>query len=237
MFKKFIFFEKIFEELKKKIKINVDLHMHTSWTDGKNTAAEMYEASCKKNMDAIFFSEHTRKSSANWFSDFLKDVKSIKKKSCMILAGTEVKILNNHGEIDLSEKIKKKSDLVMASVHRFPGEVGDIKKNTLKFDKEEAIDIEYKLSMGALDNSSVDILGHCFGMSLKRFGATPSIIKFKEIIKKCSKKNKIFEINSRYHHNCNELLQICLKNNCLISLGSNAHSIDEIGEIQKKLYR
>ena len=59
----------------------------------------------------------------------------------------------------------------MASVHRFPGENFEGKKNiynsSVKLDKKEIIDLEFTLSLNALKNSNFDILGHPFGMVLK----------------------------------------------------------------------
>ena len=45
MFKKKEFFEKIIKQYKKNRRIPpVDLHAHTSWTDGRNTVFEMSSA-------------------------------------------------------------------------------------------------------------------------------------------------------------------------------------------------
>ena len=40
----------------KNIVYPVDFHIHTSWTDGKNTVKEMYNSSLKKGIKAILFS-------------------------------------------------------------------------------------------------------------------------------------------------------------------------------------
>ena len=49
----------------------------------------------------------------------------------MLLVGTEVKIKDFDGNLDINKSIRKKCDLVMASVHRFPGEKGNILKKNL----------------------------------------------------------------------------------------------------------
>ena len=83
----------------------------------------------------------------------------------------------------------------MVSVHRFPGEKGNIKKKKLDLNNKEIIDIEYELSRSAIINSEFDILGHPFGMSLKRF----KIIQNKEK-SRCSdpKKRKFTFKNSSF---------------------------------------
>tara|TARA_B100000315_G_C14553041_1_gene576797 strand:+ start:527 stop:1249 length:723 start_codon:yes stop_codon:yes gene_type:complete len=237
MFKKKEFFINIFNEFKKKQKMPlIDMHTHTSWTDGKNSVSEMAFAAVKKNMKSILFSEHSRADSGIWFLDFVKEVEQVKKKfegECIFLIGTEVKILNDKGDLDLSSKIKKECDLIMGSVHRFPGEAGTINNTKGKFTNEEAILLEYELASAAIENPDVDIIGHPFGMSLKRFKANPPWELFLRLIKKANSFEKIFEINFHYHNNYKQLIDACLKNNTLISFGSNAHSINELGKISE----
>ena len=154
-----------------------------------------------------------------------------KSKECKMFIGTEVKIKDFKGSLDINNSIKKKCDFVMASVHRFPGEKGNIFKNKPKISKKEAIKIEYRLSINAIRKSKFSILGHPFGMSLKRFKAKPDWKLFKNLINACKKNNKIFEINFHYHKNYKRLLNECIRQNAYFSIGSNAHSKKDIGRI------
>ena len=43
-----------------------DLHMHTTWTDGKHSSTEMYDNAVKAGLEYILFSEHARKTSGFW---------------------------------------------------------------------------------------------------------------------------------------------------------------------------
>ena len=115
-------FEEIYDKLKKGSTPRVDLHVHTNWTDGQNSVFEMHKEACNKSLSHIFFSEHSRKNSNDWFFEFSKQVESLPNDVCKALKGTEVKILNFNGEIDINENFYKECDLIMASVHRFPGE-------------------------------------------------------------------------------------------------------------------
>ena len=229
--KKLKLFEEIYDSLKDGIIPRVDLHVHTNWTDGQDSVIEMHDQACKKSLSHIFFSEHSRKESGTWFFDFKKEVNVLSKEKCEAICGTEVKILNLEGDLDLTEEFYKASDLVMASVHRFPGESSeDFKKNDI-YSEEKVIKMEFDLMMSALENPKVDIIGHPFGMSIKRFGFDPNEKLFDEIIKNCEKKDKVFEINYRYHKNPKLLISKCIAYNTKISLGSNAHSKNELGKI------
>ena len=237
MFKKRDFFLKIFNQYKKTKKIpRVDLHTHTSWTDGKNTVFEMSSEAVKKKLESVLFSEHTRANTGEWFPDFVKEIRESNdkfKNKCLFLIGTEVKILNDKGELDLSKKIKEMCDLVMASVHRFPDEKGKIMHTQGNYTKDQAIMMEFELASAAIENQDVDIIGHPFGMSLKRFKAKPPWELFVKLIKKAKKFDKVIEVNFHYHKSYKKIIEECLNNGTLISFGSNAHSINELGQISK----
>lgn len=109
-----------------------------------------------------------------------------------------------------------------------------LKKNDA-YSRDKVIKMEFELMMSALDNSKVDILGHPFGMSIKRFGFDPSEKLFDEVIKKCKKNDKVFEVNYRYHKNPKLLINKCIENSTKISLGSNAHSKNELGKILENI--
>ena len=236
MFKKNIFFKDIQRQLRQNIIPRVDLHNHTNWTDGNNTVEEMYIQAIKKKITTFLYSEHSRKESGKWFNEFHKQVKNLPESKCKPLVGTEVKVLDFKGNIDLSKDIKKKCDLIMVSVHRFPGEKGNIKKKKLDLNNKEIIDIEYELSRSAIINSEFDILGHPFGMSLKRFKINPPMKLFESLMEYCKKYNKKFEINFNYHKFPKKILKACLKKNTLIALGSNSHKRSEIGNVLNEKY-
>ncbi len=235
-FNKSLFFDSILEQIIMDKVPNIDLHLHTKWTDGDNTVKQMHKAAISKGCSHILFSEHSRKASGVWFNKFADEVTSLNHNKCLGLVGTEVKVLNLNGKIDLNDNIRKIADLIMVSVHRFPGEEDGIfssaNKNTYKY-KDKAIKIEHDLMESALLNKNTDILGHPFGMSIKRFNKIPKKSDFESIINKCKIANKAFEINSHYHGNHKWLLKTCIKHNVRISLGSNAHNKNEVGKIYK----
>ena len=106
-----------------------------------------------------------------------------------------------------------------------------LKKKT-KLSKKKAIETEYTLSKNALNNADFEILGHPFGMSLKRFKAKPKWKLFKNLISECKKNDKIFEINFHYHKNYKKLINECIKQKAYFSIGSNAHSKQELGRVK-----
>ena len=91
--------------------------------------------------------------------------------------------------------------------------VKNIYNSSVKLKKKDIIDLEFTLSINALKaNSNFDILGHPFGMSIKRFNLKPKKKLFIELIKTAKKNNKIFEINYNYHKGIkNFLIDSCLE--------------------------
>ena len=228
--------KKFFHDLFLKIKNNniprVDLHVHTNWTDGKNSTTEMHQEAEKLKLNAIFFSEHSRKESGEWFFKFCKEIENLPRNNCIPIVGTEVKVLNLDGDLDFNIKYKAYCELIMASVHRFPGEQTDnIWEKKVNLSSKQILKMEFDLMSASLKNPLTDILGHPFGMSIKRFGINPPEELFDEIIMLCKKYGKIFEINSRYHKQPKNLIRKCINSETLISIGSNAHSKNELGEV------
>src|SRR5262245_3874306 len=96
-----------------------DFHLHTTWTDGANRAAEMHAAAVTAGLDTVLFSEHARRSSVEWFPRFAAEVRALPKGQCHALVGVEAKVLDDSGALDSVPEILSCCDLVMASVHRF----------------------------------------------------------------------------------------------------------------------
>ncbi len=213
-----------------------DFHMHTTWTDGEDTVQAMHVRAIQAGLKGVLFSEHARRTSGEWFGRFAAEIRALPKTKCIALVGVESKIDDFSGALDLAPEVFREADLVMASVHRFPGEEG-IVKGTKDYTPEKAVDLEYRLSMAALDNPDVDILGHVFGMTYRRFGFHAPEDKFREIIGKAARTGVAIEINPHYHVDPWSILRWCQEAGAPVSLGSNAHSVTDVGKIQRVLRR
>ena len=212
----------------------LDFHLHTCWTDGKDTAQKMWEAAVANGLRCILFSEHARKTSEDWFFHFAQEVRSLPKSPCRAFVGVETKVSDFDGNLDVTQAIMDESDLVMASVHRFPGEVGEL-KGLSRTDLTDPSEIEFRLAWAVLDNPAVDILGHPFGMTFNRFGLAPMEKNVKALIAKAAEKDVAFEVNSQYHPDPWLYIRWCKEAGAKVSLGSNAHSVDRVGTILKVL--
>ena len=212
-----------------------DSHLHTNWTDGLNSIEEMIKSSNKIDLKWIIFSEHNRENSEYSYKSFAEE---IKEKSCIysnikLISGAECKIKSFKGDIDISAEASSYADVVTGVVHRFPGEKGNIiKSKGNKYTNDEldyALKTERDLMMAGIENKAFLILGHPFGMTIRRFGLVPNICDFDEIIFACKKNNIIFELNLRYHYPIiGNLIDSLEKNKVIWTIGSNSHSSNEL---------
>jgi histidinol phosphatase-like PHP family hydrolase len=214
----------------------VDSHLHTSWTDGEASVVEVHNEAIKNRLATVLFSEHSRKESADWFYKFAEEVRALPSSVCTAYVGTEVKVKSRNGDIDTTPSISSLCDFIMASVHRF------IDKNdtTVQFaetDPADAVRLEYELTKAALRNPEVDILGHVFGMSYRRFKVTPPDDLIRELIFLAAENSVAVEINSHYHPKPFEMIQWCREAEAYVTFGSNAHSLADVGAITHMLNR
>ena len=214
-----------------------DYHMHTDWTDGKHSMSDMHTAACEKKLCAVLFSEHVRKSSEEWFPRFVREVQSLPSNECRALVGLEARVCDFAGTLDCTQAMIDQCDLVVGSVHRFPDKLDGSAMSFDSIQSSDALEIEYELMMAILENPNVDILGHPFGMSIKRFDLSPSAKQMISLIRKAARKEVAIEVNAAYHTNLWQTIGWCHENQAIVSFGSDAHSIQEVGSIVHKLAR
>jgi putative hydrolase len=212
----------------------IDSHLHTSWTDGDASVKEVYGAAVESGLATVLFSEHSRKTSTDWFASFAAEVRGLPSLPCKAYVGTEVKVESRHGDIDTVPEIVELCDFVMASVHRLL----DASGQTLEFaevDRNQAVDLEYELTWAVLKEPRVDILGHMFGMSYRRFKIAPPDEKIRALISRAADFGVAIEVNSHYHPDPRKMIQWCQDCNARITFGSNAHTLESVGEIMRAL--
>jgi len=214
----------------------VDCHLHTSWTDGHASVKEVYNAAVERQLETVLYSEHSRKSSVDWFYKFAKEVHALPVSPCKAYVGTEVKVISHDGEIYAEPEISDCCDFIMASVHNFIASDGNIipVSETMP---NQSVDLEYALTWAVLSNPQVEILGHIFGVSYKRFGQIPPDEKIKELIARAAEFGVAIDINSYYHPNTLQMFRWCQEYGAKTRFGSDAHSLDEVGTIMRKLQK
>jgi putative hydrolase len=204
-----------------------DFHMHSTWTDGKNSIAEMLEQAKEMKMNTIAITDHIRTTST-YYPEYAKEIRALPSKDVKVLVGFEARIKNFKGELDVAEDVRKDADVRIGSVHRFPfaGKLFEAKL----FSKEAAFGIELDLCLAGLEHGGFDILGHPAGMCLKAFDEFP-IEYFEQIIIACKKNNIAFEVSVAYHSKMyQDLLPLLEKHDPLVIFSSDAHAKENLGK-------
>ncbi len=215
-----------------------DFHIHTSFTDGKNTVEENVEAAKDQNLSRIIFTEHTEPWQAtyqDWFKDYVDQINFFRKKyadSIEILIGVECPAVSFDGDLEITDDMREHCHFILGAAHRYPGMEG---RRVKDLEAKEAIDLEYRTLMGLCGNhKEVDALAHIGATCSKYAGVFPSNL-LRDIIKKATSNHIAIELNHWYHKPTSEFLQICAEENAFMTLGSNAHDKKHIGAVAKHL--
>lgn len=158
--------------------IRGDLHMHTKYTDGKNTIEEMAKAAKEKGYEYIAITDHSKRVTVAKGLDEkrllaqIEEIDKINEKldGITILKGIEVDILED-GSLDLSDDVLKELDVVVCAVH-----------SKFKLSREKQT---YRV-LKAMDNPYFNILAHPTGRLIgSREGYDIDIEKIIEHAKEC----------------------------------------------------
>jgi len=215
---------------------NVDLHMHTNLTDGKDTLEAMIEKACELKLDKIAFTEYA----ANW-SPWISKLSNMKKvaekySEIKVYFAAETKVMDWNGKIDFDKDKIELFDFIVGVVHSYPRKTnGFYSFNQL--DATEGMRVDYELTMGLLSNKDIDVWGHPCGVYANYYGAYTQEMA-DNLVNKAVENGIVVEINAspRYRISTNMIWKSIQKNeNCIVSVGSDAHSIEEIGQITKYL--
>jgi len=163
-----------------------DLHMHTNYSEGKNSLKTMIERAESLGYEYIAVTDHSRsqkvangleieKLKAQW-----EEIDKLSKRfRIKILKGSEVDILKD-GSLDYPDEVLKELDVVVGSVHS--GFAFPERKMTERI-------------VTALENRYLDILGHPSGRLLGK--REPYAVNFEKVFETAAANGKVIEINSQ----------------------------------------
>jgi DNA polymerase (family X) len=193
-----------------------DLQMHTTYSDGAHSVAEMAQAAAKLGRKYIAITDHV----GHLKIAGAMDVKTIEKqwreiekvnkamKNIRILKGCEADI-NPDGTIALEDKYLAKFDIVLASIH-----------SNFKMPKTEMT----KRLVRAIENPHVDIIAHPTGRIIHQRSGYE--FDFDEICKAAARTKTILEANCYpYRLDLNDLnIRRAIDQGVKISFGTDSHS-------------
>jgi putative hydrolase len=193
-----------------------DWHIHTNYTDGKNTVLDYCNQAAINGLKLIVFTEHVRKNLTYDFSKFISDVRSARENSNLkILYGCEAKVIDLDGNLDASEEVLTNCELVLGVFHSFPFTEKHHYLTALK---------------NMLRNPYVDVWGHPTLFIQNKFKLTGEEIT--EIIDCCIENNVLIERNVKYNLPDPRFMDV-VKRKWKFTVGSDAHSILNLIRIEE----
>lgn len=206
-----------------------DLHMHTTWSDGKHSIDEMAEYAKKLGHEYIGITDHSYSLRvANGISEVdakqqIEQIKALKNKGVKILAGIEVEVLKD-GSLDYSDALLSQFDYCIAGIHTH--------LNQLPSQLYERIE-------KALSNPYINIFAHPTSRLLGRPGVLFSerstyAISTEQIMDICKRNNVAIEFNSfpERFDIPTEFFKKIKENDIMLSVGTDSHSTAHLNCIE-----
>lgn len=215
--------------------VNRDFQVHTSWTDGAATVSEVLARARQVGLAEIAFTEHARATS-DYYPDFFREIdeQDDGADGLTIYRGFEVKALDADGRLDMSDDMRGAADIMLGSVHALVHEDGR-RGPAADFGEAEAREIELALAKGIVTGGAADVLSHAGGMCLRTFGHFP-LEAMEQLVVLAARRGVAFEINISYHRDIlDDLLPLLARHDPPVSIGSDAHRLDELGACRDAL--
>ncbi len=205
--------------------IQGDLHMHSSWSDGKMTIREMAKAARRRGLSYIVITDHSASLGiANGLTvDRLRqqaaEIRGLDDEFgplFRILHGTEMEIRAN-GELDFPDEILAELDFVIASLH-----IG------LRQSRQQIME----RLLGAVQNRHVDMIAHPTGRLIP--GRPGADVDMERLIQTAAGTGTILEVNAnpqRLDLQANDVRR-AIEIGAKIAINSDAHHADHFDFLQ-----
>ena len=196
-----------------------DLHVHTAWSDGTTTLAEMVETARRLGHEYVAITDHSPRLrvahglSAERVREQWREIDRLQADTPVrILRGGEIDILGT-GALDQSDEVLGRFDIVVASVH-----------SDLRAGREAMT----RRMVAAIANPHTTVLGHCTGRLVTGDrGVRPeSEFDAEVVFEACRTFGVAVEINSRPERRDPpmRLLRMAASMGCLFSIDTDAHA-------------
>ena len=213
------------------MQILADYHTHTKYSHGKGTIEENVLEAISKGIKTIGISDHGYKHltygiKLNDIYKMREEIDKLNEKysNIKVLLGMECNILDNHGNIDINDKIIENCDYIMAGYH-FASTPTSLKSmlnhcNNYMIKNEKSKEYNTKALINAMRNNDIFIITH---------PGDKGDVYIEEIAKVAKDTDTRLEINSSHgFFNSNQLVEIKNIGNKFI-IGSDAHIPQNVG--------
>lgn len=209
-----------FEQLIQHKHVVSDLHMHTTWSDGANSIAQMGDALQQQGYTHAVITDHSQfLRVANGLTPERLDEQRMEiekynqaQQNFRLFAGTEMDILPD-GTLDFSDDVLQRLDFVIASIHS-------------SFNQSQQ-EIMARLH-NALSNPYVHMIAHPTGRIIeKREGYQ---VDMPQLVAWAKEYGKILELNANPYRLdlCEAHLRLAMEADVPVAINTDAHAIEQL---------
>jgi DNA polymerase (family 10) len=201
-----------------------DLQMHSTWSDGANSVAEMAEGAMARGFEYILITDHSHSLgvagglTAEDLREQRTEITAVNERLAgkfRVLAGVEVEIKAD-GTLDYPDDVLAELDVVIASLH-----------TGLRTGREKTT----QRMLNAIHNPHVDIIAHPTGRLIgRRAGAD---LDMEAIIQAAAQTGTVLEINADYHRlDLNDIhARRAVECGAKLTINSDAHEAQGVGRL------
>jgi len=224
-----IIFISAINKINQEKKLCGDLHVHTSWSDGKHSVEKMAEHAKAFGHDYIGITDHSYSLRiANGMSEVdakqqIGEIHSLKKAGIKVFAGIEVEVLKD-GSLDYPDALLSQFDYVIAGIHSHLN--------------QSSIQLQERIEK-ALSNPYVNIFAHPSARLLGRPGVLfsdrePYTVSIDKIIEICKRENVALEFNAfpERFDIAPEYFYKIADSGVMLSVGTDSHSVAHLNCIK-----
>ncbi len=202
--------------------IRGDLHVHTNWSDGKDTIEKMAKTARQRGYEYLGICDHSKQiRMANGLDEkrLLKQIETIRRidkkmTGIHLLAGVEVDI-HSDGSLDIQDDVLAQTDLVVAAVH---------------FGRKASEQEMTNHLSQALTNPNVDILAHPTGRIVGQ--RAPYEVNLEELSITAKKENVALEINSLFRLDLSDTAaRLAQEKGTKLVINTDAHDSTQLNAI------
>lgn len=209
--------------------IKGDLHMHTVFSDGRNTLEEMVNSCIQKGYEYVGIADHAPSVASRGSYEVLGTIERTRKmieqinssqSAIRVLYGYEVNILVS-AELGMPDEYIKKLDYAIGGIH-----------TGFNNDKTEAT----KRIISAIENPFINIIAHISGRIINSRDPLP--LDYTKIFDAAVANDKVIEINSQPDRLdlADDLVKAALDKGVKIIINTDAHATEQLDYMKYGVY-
>ena len=221
---------------KKEIRLVADYHMHTYYSDGKESVDAMVRASIQKGLECIAFTDHGPGHMAHGVrkrEELYRDVQQAKEKyagKITILYGIEANIMTLDGRIDVEENLKHPYEIILMGYHKtaltFRSALHFYGGCLFPFTHKKAVEKTTLAYIRAIERYPIDIIVH---------PNYATWVNVDELSKATAKHHVALEINGHHNFMSQKELKQAKANGAIFTINSDAHTTDRVGDTSRAI--